>query len=148
MPKSVLGESRYCHMRSSVSSEPGSVEKRVLSPESDLRFPTSLDSAGSDAMNGAPDYSAAYIVLKTSSDLTGHGFSFTIGRGNDLVCQAAASIAEQLVGKKLADLTSNMGATWRLLVSDSQFRWVGPEKGVTHLALSACVNALWDLGAG
>ena len=96
-------------------------------------------------MHGAPDYSAAYIVLRTKSALKGHGFSFTIGRGNDLVCQAAATIAERLVGKTLAELTSDMGKTWRMLVSDSQYRWIGPEKGVTHLALSACVNALWDL---
>jgi L-galactonate dehydratase len=96
-------------------------------------------------MHGAPDYSAAYIVLKTSSDLTGHGFSFTIGRGNDLVCRAAATIAERLVGKTLAELIADMGKTWRFLVADSQFRWVGPEKGVVHLGLSACVNALWDL---
>ncbi|KAH0832477.1 hypothetical protein AYO21_05160 [Fonsecaea monophora] len=111
----------------------------------DLRFPTSLTSAGSDAMNGAPDYSAAYIVLNTNSHLAGYGFSFTIGRGNDLVCQAARATAERLVGKRLADLTSDMGKTWRYLVSDSQLRWVGPEKGVIHLGLAACVNALWDL---
>src|ERR1700761_8048927 len=121
------------------------VKGRRLMTKLDLRFPTSLNSAGSDAMNGAPDYSAAYIVVKTNSELTGHGFSFTIGRGNELVCQAAASIAERLVGQNLAELTSDMGRTWRLLVSDSQFRWVGPEKGVTHLALAACINALWDL---
>ncbi|EXJ67276.1 mandelate racemase [Cladophialophora psammophila CBS 110553] len=111
----------------------------------DLRFPTSLTLAGSDAMNGTPDYSAAYIVLGTNSDFAGHGFSFTIGRGNDLVCEAARTIAGRLVGKRLAELTSDMGKTWHFLVSDSQLRWVGPEKGVTHLGLSACVNALWDL---
>ncbi|KKA22993.1 hypothetical protein T310_2970 [Rasamsonia emersonii CBS 393.64] len=117
----------------------------------DLRFPTSLDQSGSDAMNPAADYSAAYIILKTSSSssnsLRGHGFAFTIGRGNDLVCAAARHVAERLVGKTLADLTANMGQTWRYLVSDSQLRWVGPEKGVVHLGLSACVNALWDLWA-
>lgn len=97
-------------------------------------------------MNGAPDYSAAYIILNTSdASHFGHGFSFTIGRGNDLVCAAAGMIAERLVGRTLADLTANMGQTWRELVSDSQLRWVGPEKGVMHLGLSACVNALWDL---
>lgn len=114
----------------------------------DLRFPTSKTLAGSDAMNEAPDYSAAYIVLSTTqSALDGHGFSFTIGRGNDLVALAASHIAERLVGHNLADLTTNMGKTWRYLISDSQVRWVGPEKGVIHLALAAVVNALWDLWA-
>jgi L-galactonate dehydratase len=118
-----------------------------LTYSSDLRFPTSLDLSGSDAMNDKPDYSAAYIILHTSTPLTGHGFSFTIGRGNELVCTAAALLGRQLVGKTLAELTADMGATWRGLVSDSQLRWIGPEKGVTHLGLSACVNALWDLWA-
>ena len=99
-------------------------------------------------MNPAGDYSAAYIVLRTSKqELNGHGFAFTIGRGNDLVCAAARYTAERLVGKGLAELTKDMGKTWRYLVSDSQLRWVGPEKGVIHLGLSACVNALWDLWA-
>ncbi|KAJ5520823.1 mandelate racemase/muconate lactonizing enzyme family protein [Penicillium fimorum] len=113
----------------------------------DLRFPTSLDVSGSDAMNLAPDYSAAYIVLHTSMDLTGHGFAFTIGRGNNLVCEAACMIADRLIGKTLAELTANMGKTWRYLVDDSQFRWIGPEKGVSHMGLSACINALWDMWA-
>lgn len=111
----------------------------------DLRFPTSLDASGSDAMNPAGDYSATHIVLKTNTDLTGYGISFTIGRGNDLTAAAAGQVAERLVGKTLAELTADMGATWRHLVSDSQLRWVGPEKGVIHLGLSACVNAVWDL---
>jgi L-galactonate dehydratase len=99
-------------------------------------------------MNPAGDYSSAYIILRTSSpELNGHGFSFTIGRGNDLVCAAARYTAERLVGKGWAELTKDMGKTWRYLVSDSQLRWIGPEKGVIHLGLSACVNALWDLRA-
>lgn len=98
-------------------------------------------------MNEAPDYSAAYIILETSSAYQGHGFSFTIGRGNDLACMAAAEMARRLIGKSLAELTSNMGQTWRYLVSDSHVRWLGPEKGVTHLGLAAVVNALWDLWA-
>jgi L-galactonate dehydratase len=98
-------------------------------------------------MNLAADYSAAYIILHTSKDFDGHGFAFTIGRGNDLVCTAARSIAEKLVGKNLEELTADMGKTWRYLVSDSQLRWIGPEKGVIHLGLSACVNSLWDLWA-
>ncbi|KAK7414558.1 L-galactonate dehydratase [Neonectria punicea] len=111
----------------------------------DLRFPTSLDASGSDAMNPSGDYSATHIRLKTNTDLTGHGISFTIGRGNDLCTAAARQIAERLVGKTLGELAENMGQTWRYLVSDSQLRWIGPEKGVIHLGLSACVNALWDL---
>lgn len=110
-----------------------------------MRFPTSLDLSGSDAMNPKPNYSAAYLVLKTNTDLTGHGFAFTIGRGNNLCTTAAEMIAERLVGQTLGELTKSMGQTWRHLVSDSQLRWVGPEKGVIHLGVSACVNALWDL---
>lgn len=98
-------------------------------------------------MNLAADYSAAYIILRTSKDLEGHGFAFTIGRGNDLVCTAAQNIAEMLIGKSLGELTADMGKTWRYLVADSQLRWIGPEKGVIHLGLSTCVNALWDLWA-
>lgn len=98
-------------------------------------------------MNDKPDYSAGYIILQTSTSLRGHGFSFTIGRGNELVRAAAGLVARQLVGKTLASLTADMGATWRSLVSDSQLRWIGPEKGVIHLGLSAVVNALWDLWA-
>lgn len=113
----------------------------------DLRFPTSLDLSGSDAMNPGPDYSVAHVILKTNTDLAGHGIAFTIGRGNDLCTAAAGLIAERLVGESLGELTANMGKTWRHLVSDSQLRWVGPEKGVIHLGLSSCVNALWDLWA-
>ncbi|PMD62134.1 enolase C-terminal domain-like protein [Hyaloscypha bicolor E] len=114
----------------------------------DLRFPTSLDQSGSDAMNPAGDYSSSYVILHTSKqELDGHGFAFTIGRGNDLVCAATRYTAERLVGKSLAEMTKDMGKTWRYLVGDSQLRWLGPEKGVVHLGLSACVNALWDLWA-
>jgi len=96
-------------------------------------------------MNPAGNYSAAHVQLKTNTPLTGHGIAFTIGRGNDLCTAAAGLVAERLVGKTLHELTQDMGRTWRHLVSDSQLRWVGPEKGVVHLGLSACVNALWDL---
>lgn len=98
-------------------------------------------------MNPGPDYSVAHVILKTNCSLVGYGISFTIGRGNDLCTAAADMIAERLVGKSLGELTQDMGTTWRYLVSDSQLRWVGPEKGVIHLGLSACVNALWDLWA-
>jgi len=99
-------------------------------------------------MNTACDYSAAYCILHTNSPShTGHGMSFTIGRGNDLVCAAIPYFASRLLNKPLSALVADFGATWRDLVSDSQIRWVGPEKGVVHLALGAVVNALWDLWA-
>ena len=114
----------------------------------DVRFPTSLDQTGSDAMNDAGDYSSAYCILHTDApSLSGHGMTFTIGRGNDIVCHAINSLAPRIMGQALADLTADMGQTWRHLVSDSQYRWIGPEKGVIHLALGAIVNALWDLWA-
>ncbi|KAF4428269.1 mandelate racemase [Fusarium austroafricanum] len=112
----------------------------------DVRFPTSLDKAGSDGMNLSPDYSAAFCVLETdNSSFTGHGMTFTIGRGNELVCGAIDLLAPLIQGKDLSELTANWGKTWRYLTSDSQLRWVGPEKGVIHLALGAVVNAIWDL---
>ncbi|KAL2119619.1 hypothetical protein VTJ04DRAFT_6580 [Mycothermus thermophilus] len=113
----------------------------------DVRFPTSLDKTGSDAMNLACDYSAAYCILQTDSPYTGHGMTFTIGRGNDLVCAAINHLAARIAGRTLSSLVADWGRTWRHLVSDSQLRWIGPEKGVIHLALGAVVNALWDLWA-
>ncbi|KAF1982708.1 mandelate racemase/muconate lactonizing protein-like protein [Aulographum hederae CBS 113979] len=113
----------------------------------DVRFPTSLDKTGSDAMNAAGDYSAAYCLLKTDSEFTGHGMTFTIGRGNEIVCAAIPLLANRIKGRTLDSLTENWGATWRHLVNDSQLRWIGPEKGVIHLALGAVVNAIWDLWA-
>ncbi|KAM0426664.1 hypothetical protein ACHAPT_007980 [Fusarium lateritium] len=113
----------------------------------DVRFPTSLDGTGSDAMNAAGNYSSAYCILETDSQYTGHGMTFTIGRGNDIVCAAINHVAERLKGKTLSSLVSNWGQTWRYLVNDSQLRWIGPEKGVIHLALGAVVNAVWDLWA-
>lgn len=113
----------------------------------DVRFPTSLDKTGSDAMNAAGDYSAAYCILKTDSKFSGHGMTFTIGRGNDIVCAAINHVADRIKGKTLSSLVSNWGVTWRYLVADSQLRWIGPEKGVIHLALGAVVNAIWDLWA-
>jgi L-fuconate dehydratase len=113
----------------------------------DIRFPTSSALDGSDAMNPDPDYSAAYVVLKTDSALEGHGLAFTIGRGNDLVVAAIAPLAEKVVGRSLSSIVENWGLFWRELTSDSQLRWLGPEKGVVHLATAAVVNALWDLCA-
>jgi len=115
----------------------------------DIRFPTSRELDGSDAMNQDPDYSAAYVVIRTDVDdgLEGHGFAFTIGRGNDVQVAAIQALAPYLVGKGLAELLGDMGATWRLFVHDAQLRWLGPEKGVMHMAIAAVVNALWDLRA-
>ena len=114
----------------------------------DIRFPTAKSLDGSDAMNADPNYSAAYVVLKTDSadGLEGHGLTFTIGRGNEL-CVAAMNALKPLVVGLTVSSGANMGDFWRRLTSDSQLRWVGPEKGVIHLATAAIVNALWDLYA-
>ncbi|MEV0286449.1 L-fuconate dehydratase [Kribbella sp. NPDC050820] len=114
----------------------------------DIRFPTSLTSDGSDAMNKDGDYSAAYVVLHTDDPrLTGQGFTFTIGRGNDLCVAAAAQRGEPLVGRDVDELCEDLGGIYRELQSDSQLRWLGPDKGVIHLALAAVMNAVWDLAA-
>ena len=113
----------------------------------DVRFPTSTSLDGSDAMNPDPDYSAAYLRLGTDAGDDGHGFVFTIGRGNDVQLAAVRAVAEQLRGEQIEPLLADMGTTWRRLVHDSQLRWLGPEKGVMHMAIGAVVNALWDLKA-
>ncbi len=114
----------------------------------DIRFPTSRERIGSDAMNLDPDYSAAYVILTTSAHgLEGHGLTFTIGRGNELCVEAVEALKPLIIGKTLASFTSDMGAFWRMITGDSQLRWVGPEKGVIHLATAAIVNAVWDLWA-
>jgi L-fuconate dehydratase len=114
----------------------------------DVRFPTSVGRDGSDAMHKDADYSAAYVVLETDSPgLAGYGFTFTIGRGNDLVTEAVRQRAVPLVGRDVDGLCRDLGAAYRELGADSQLRWLGPEKGVVHLALAAVVNALWDLAA-
>ncbi|GIW35597.1 L-fuconate dehydratase [Meiothermus sp.] len=113
----------------------------------DLRFPTSHSLDGSDAMNPDPDYSAAYVILQTDSGLEGHGLTFTIGRGNDLVCAAIELLRPLVVGFSLGEFTQNMGAFYRHITGDSQLRWLGPEKGVIHLATAAVINAVWDLWA-
>lgn len=115
----------------------------------DIRFPTSRHLDGSDAMNPDPDYSAAYVVLKTDSPtgLEGHGLTFTLGRGNEVCCAAIRALAPLVIGQTLASFTANMGQFWRKITSDSQLRWIGPEKGVIHLATAAIVNAVWDLYA-
>jgi L-fuconate dehydratase len=113
----------------------------------DIRFPTSRTLDGSDAMNPDPDYSAAYVVLQTDHPrgLEGHGLTFTIGRGNELCVAAIEALKPLVLGKSLEDFAADMGAFWRMITGDSQLRWVGPEKGVIHLATAAIVNAVWDL---
>jgi L-fuconate dehydratase len=111
----------------------------------DLRFPTSRTQDGTDAMHPDPDYSAAYVVLKTDQGLEGHGLTFTIGRGNDICAMAIQSFRHLVVGQKLADITADMGGFWRRLAGESQLRWLGPEKGVIHISMAAIINAVWDL---
>ncbi len=116
---------------------------------SDVRFPTSRDLDGSDAMNPDPDYSAAYVVLRTDArdGLEGHGLTFTIGRGTEVVVAAVDALRPLVVGRSVEDVEADLGGFWRDLVGDSQLRWIGPEKGVIHLATAAVVNAVWDLVA-
>jgi len=111
----------------------------------DVRFPTSRQLDGSDAMNPDPDYSAAYLVLRTDTGEEGHGFVFTIGRGNDLQAAAIASFSHLVVGLDVDDVVGDLGGFARRLSRDSQLRWLGPEKGVIHMAAGAVVNAAWDL---
>jgi L-fuconate dehydratase len=113
----------------------------------DIRFPTSRSWAGSDAMHPDPDYSAAYVTLQTDSSLEGHGLTFTIGRGNELCVAAVHALKPLLAGLTIEQIADDWGSFWRRLTSDSQLRWVGPEKGVIHLATAALVNAVWDLYA-
>jgi len=114
----------------------------------DIRFPTSLEHDGSDAMNPDPDYSAAYAVLRTDAEgLEGHSLCFTIGRGNDVVVAAIAALRQHVVGKSVADITGDLGGFSASMIGDSQLRWLGPEKGVMHMAIGGVVNAAWDLAA-
>ncbi len=113
----------------------------------DIRFPTSRQLDGSDAMNPAPDYSAAYVVIETGGDLQGHGLTFTIGRGNELCVAAINALAPMLIGLPLADVFADTAAISKRLTGDSQLRWVGPDKGVIHLAAAALMNAIWDIYA-
>ncbi|WP_423494320.1 L-fuconate dehydratase [Microbacterium esteraromaticum] len=116
---------------------------------SDIRFPTSLSLDGSDAMNPDPDYSAAYVVVRTDAadGIEGHSFVFTIGRGNDVQVAAIDALAGHLVGREIEPLLDDMGGTFREIIGDSQLRWLGPEKGVMHMAIGAVINALWDIKA-
>src|SRR3990170_4618475 len=152
---------RQCGLRSRIDSEDigcldevdrvkGVRMSRITAVETrDVRFPTSRELDGSDAMNVDPDYSAAYVRISTDSDdgLEGSAFVFTIGRGNDVEVAAINALAPMLVGRDSDALLGDMGGTWRSFVYDSQLRWLGPEKGVMHMAIGAVINALWDLKA-
>jgi len=113
----------------------------------DIRAPTSITLAGSDAVHQDPDYSGAYVFLGTDGPHEGVGMTFTVGRGNDLCCAAIEQLAPLLVGRELEELVADGAAFWRRLTNDGQLRWLGPEKGVIHLAAAALVNAVWDLWA-
>ncbi|SNY25090.1 enolase C-terminal domain-like protein [Paractinoplanes atraurantiacus] len=115
----------------------------------DVRFPTSEHLDGSDAMNPEPDYSAAYVILRTDAPdgLQGHALAFTTGRGNDVQAAAIAALAPYVVGREVHDICSDLGGFARALTHDPQLRWLGPEKGVIHMATGAVVNAAWDLAA-
>ncbi|XP_054258247.1 mitochondrial enolase superfamily member 1-like isoform X2 [Macrosteles quadrilineatus] len=113
----------------------------------DIRFPTSLEAHGSDAMHKDPDYSCAYVVIYTDKDVEGHGLAFTLGRGTEIVVAAIKALSPLLVGQFTNNILTDFGGFWQKLTSDSQLRWLGPEKGVIHLAAAAIVNALWDLWA-
>ncbi|MEU6553785.1 L-fuconate dehydratase [Streptomyces sp. NPDC046915] len=115
----------------------------------DIRFPTSRELDGSDAMNPDPDYSAAYVVLRTDAadGHEGHGFTFTIGRGNDVQVAAIDALRDHVLGRPVEEMCADPGSLFRDLIGDSQLRWLGPEKGVMHMAIGAVVNAVWDLAA-
>ena len=113
----------------------------------DLRFPTSLTNAGTDAVHKDPDYSAAYVILHTDEGLEGHGFTFTIGRGNEVCAEAIRAFAPLVVGRDVDEVFARPAAFWRALAGDSQLRWLGPEKGVIHISMAAIINAMWDLHA-
>ncbi|WP_269855053.1 enolase C-terminal domain-like protein [Streptomyces sp. RPT161] len=115
----------------------------------DIRFPTSERLDGSDAMHPDPDYSAAYVVLRTDAPdgLEGHGFCFTIGRGNEVAAAAIRALRPHVEGRAVDSVVGDLGGFHRRLTRDSQLRWLGPDKGVTHMAAGALTNAVWDLAA-
>lgn len=113
----------------------------------DVRFPTSREHIGSDAVNTDPDYSAAYCVLETNTGQEGHGLTFTLGRGTDIVAGAIRHLAHMVEGRSLRELTADLNGLYLRLTGDTQLRWLGPAKGVVHLACSAVLNAVWDLYA-
>jgi L-fuconate dehydratase len=136
-------------MKGPLAVSPASLGRVVALDTYDIRFPTSRELDGSDAMNPDPDYSAAYLVLRTDvgDGLEGHGFVFTIGRGNDVQVAAINALRDHVLGRDVAQLCADPGSLNRSLIGDSQLRWLGPEKGVMHMAIGAVVNAVWDLAA-
>lgn len=124
------------------------MSERISAVETiDVRFPTSRHRDGSDAMNPFPDYSAAYVILRSTGGAEGHGLVFTVGRGTDLQVAAVQALASMVIGQRVDELVADPGALARRLVGDSQIRWLGPEKGVVHMAAGGLVNAVWDLAA-
>uniref|UniRef100_A0A3P8XTV6 Mitochondrial enolase superfamily member 1 n=1 Tax=Esox lucius TaxID=8010 RepID=A0A3P8XTV6_ESOLU len=113
----------------------------------DIRFPTSLELHGSDAMHTDPDYSVAYVVIETDQGMRGYGLTFTVGRGTEIVVCAVEALSALVVGKSLEEIVSDFRGFYRLLSSDGQMRWIGPEKGVIQLATAAVLNSVWDLWA-
>jgi len=113
----------------------------------DVRFPTSLEKHGSDAIHGDPDYSAVVAILTTDTGDVGHGMTFTLGRGNEIIAAAVESLVPLVTGREIREIFSNFGSFWKSLTCEEQLRWVGPEKGVIHMATAAIVNGLWDLWA-
>lgn len=130
----------------SAQSRPGISPGPVITRAStaDIRFPTSRSLDGSDAMSPDPDYSAAYVTL-FAGEMEGHGLAFTLGRGTDLVVAAIEALLPQVIGRSLDGIENDLAGFWRSLVGDSQYRWLGPEKGIIHLATAAIVNAVWDM---
>jgi len=113
----------------------------------DLRYPTSLEKDGSDAMNKAPDYSCVYVTITTESGLKGYGITFSLGRGNNIICEAIELLKHLVIGQDLKEIFSDFSTFWRSITSEDQIRWLGPEKGVMHMAVAAITNAIWDLWA-
>ncbi|XP_055839480.1 mitochondrial enolase superfamily member 1-like [Episyrphus balteatus] len=121
--------------------------KIVSLTSEDIRWPTSLQGDGSDAMHTDPDYSCVYVTLKLKNGTKGHGLTFTLGRGTEVVKSAVEAMKHLVIDRNCWEIFHNFGVFWRALTSESQLRWIGPEKGVTHLAVAAIINALWDLWA-
>ena len=137
-----------CKMLSSLKEKVGSGVVIENIKSFDIRFPTSADAHGSDAVHKDPDYSAAYVVITVKGlQHEGHGYTFTLGRGTEVVLKAVTSLTPLILGKSLISIFSDFGVFWHTLVNESQLRWIGPEKGVVHLATAAIINALWDLWA-
>jgi len=120
--------------------------KIIAAEVHDVRFPTAAAGDGSDAINRG-DYSASYVELRTDGGPTGAGFTFTNGRGNEITCAAITALSHHVVGRTLAEIADEPVEFWRSLTADVQLRWLGPEKGVIHMAAGALVNAVWDLRA-